>query len=155
MPKFLDNIRMKSSPTAEGTTKTVVDTDGNIYQGGVVLTATADELNAYTVSGYFADPNTAGSIYIVAPHAGEIVGMYAVNNVANTTTKTVLLAKLAGTTVTVVPAWEIAVTQAAGVKSSSVPTALNVVTAGQVIEIASDGGGAPVMPSMIYLVIKR
>lgn len=152
--KLVDNLQMKSSPTAEGVTKTAIDTDGNLYQGGVLLTASAAELNEYVVSAYFPDPNTAGSIWIVAPHAGEIVGLHAVNNVANTTVKTVLLAKLAGVTVTA-PAWEILITQAAGAKSSSVPTALNVVTAGQVIEIASDGGGTPVMPSMITLVIKR
>jgi len=152
--KLVDNLQMKSSPTAEGTTRTVIDTDGNIYQGGTQVTATAAELNAYAITVYMADANTAGSIFVVAPHAGHIIGMYATNYVANTTTKTVLTAEIAGVLVTA-PAWEIAVTQAAGDASSSVPTAANAVTAGQVIEIVSDGAGAPVMPMMVTLLISR
>ena len=154
MPKFIDNIQMKSSPAAEGTTKTVIDTSGNLYQGGTLLTASAAELNAYAINVYMGDANTAGSVYVVAPHAGEIIGLYATNYVANTTTKTVLTAEIANVPVTS-PAWEIAVTQAVGVASASVPTAANVVTAGQVIEIVSDGAGAPVMPMMVTILIKR
>lgn len=123
----------------------------NILDG---VTATTAELNQYSVNIDFADANTAGSIFVVAPHAGTIVGLHAVNAVANTTVKTVLLAKIATVTVTA-PAWEIAITQAAGVASSVVPTAANVVTAGQVIEVATDGGGTPVMPTSITIVISR
>jgi hypothetical protein len=108
----------------------------------------------YTLNAYMADANTAGSIFVVAPFAGVIKGLKATNYVANTTVKTVLLAKIGGVTVTA-PAWEIAITQAAGVASSSVPTALRTVTAGQVIEIASDGGGTPVMPMNVTLSIDR
>ncbi len=154
MTKLIDNLQMKSSPTAEGITVTAIDTDGNLYQGGVKLNATGAEINEYTVPGYQADANTAGSIFVIAPHAGTIVKLAAVNNVANTTVKTTLLAKIGGVTVTA-PAWEIAITQAAGVASSVVPTAANVVTAGQVIEIASDGAGSPVMPVSYALTISR
>lgn len=45
MVKFVDNIQVKSSPTAEGTTRTVADTDGNLYQGGTLLTPTAAQMN--------------------------------------------------------------------------------------------------------------
>lgn len=128
-------------------------TDG-LQIDGTAISATATELNQYAVTVDFADANTAGSIFVVAPHAGSIVGLYAVNAVANTTVKTVLLAKIATVTVTA-PAWEIAITQAAGVASSSIPTAANVVTAGQVIEIVSDGGGTPVMPTSITIAISR
>jgi hypothetical protein len=108
----------------------------------------------YTLNAYMADANTAGSIFVVAPFAGVIKGLKATNYVANTTVKTVLLAKIGGVTVTA-PAWEIATTQAAGVASSSVPTALRTVTAGQVIEIVSDGGGTPTMPVMFTISIDR
>lgn len=117
-------------------------------------TFTGNPIVDYTLNGYMGDANTAGSIFIVAPFTGNIVGLKATNYIANTTTKTVLLAKLGGVTVTT-PAWEIAVTQAAGVASSSAPTALNKVTAGQVIEIASDGGGTPTMPISVTISIDR
>lgn len=130
-----------------------VDSDGLLI-GGVAVTATPQELNAYSILTYIADANTAGSVYVIAPHAGNIIGLFAVNAVANTTTKTVLLAKIATVTVTA-PAWEIAVTQAAGVASSVVPTAANAVAAAAVIEIAFDGGGAPVMPVQITILISR
>lgn len=130
-----------------------IEVDG-LSVAGTQITASPAELNQYSVNVDFADANTAGSIFVVAPHAGSIVGLHAVNAVANTTVKTVLLAKIATVAVTA-PAWEIAITQAAGVASSVVPTAANVVTAGQVIEVATDGGGTPAMPTSITIVISR
>lgn len=164
MPVTVDDVKVKSSA---GTERTVADTDGNLFQGGTQITSTAAELNVmdgvtstatelnqYSINVDFADGNTAQSLWVVAPHAGSIVGLHAVNSVANTTTKTVLTAEIAGTLVTT-PAWEIAITQAAGTVSSSVPTAANVVTAGQAVEIITDGGGTPVMPTSITVVISR
>lgn len=130
-----------------------IEVDG-LSVAGVQITASPTELNQYSVNIDFADANTAGSIFVVVPHAGSIVGLHAVNAIANTTVKTVLTAKIATVAVTA-PAWEIAITQAAGVASSVVPTAANVVTAGQVIEVATDGGGTPVMPTSITIVISR
>lgn len=43
--KIVDSLQVKSSATAEGTTRTVVDTSGNLYQGGTLVTSTAAELN--------------------------------------------------------------------------------------------------------------
>lgn len=108
----------------------------------------------YLLNAQQADANTAGSVFVVAPFKGKIVGLSAVNHVANTTVKTVLTAKIATVTVTA-PAWEVAITQAAGVASSVVPTAANDVAEGQVIEIASDGGGTPVMPATYTISIDR
>lgn len=134
--------------------KTVVDGSGNLYQANTLISATASELNEYSVTVDQADANTAGSVFVVVPHAGTIVGLNAVNHVANTTAATVLTAKIATVAVTA-PAWTIGATQAAGVASSVVPTAANVVTAGAVVEIASDGGGTPVMPATYTLVVAR
>lgn len=141
------NVTSFTTPAGDG----YVAVDGLSLGGSVV---TAAELASYSITVYHTDANTAGSAYIVAPHAGTIVGLYATNYVANTTAKTVLTAKIATVTVTA-PAWEIAITQAAGVASASVPTAANVVTAGQVIEISSDGGGTPTMPVMYTILISR
>lgn len=119
------------------------------------LTINGVELQTqYKANAYLADGGSAGSTFLVCPFAGTIVSLSAVNFVANATTKTVLLAKIAGVTVTA-PAWEILVTAAAGTGVTVVPTAANVVTAGQVLEIASDGGSSSVMPVSFTVVIQR
>ena len=120
----------------QGGDEIVVASGGKITEepGGAILgraVLTAD----------MADSGTAGSSFVVCPFAGTIVGLAAVNHLANTTTKTVLTSKIGGVAITH-PAWEIAVTQAAGVSSAVVPTAANTVAAGDVIEFISDGGSA-------------
>ena len=107
----------------------ITEESGGAILGRAVLTAD------------MADSGTAGSCFVVCPFAGTIVGLAAVNHLANTTTKTVLTSKIGGVAITH-PAWEIAVTQAAGVSSAVVPTAANTVAAGDVIEFISDGGSA-------------
>lgn len=130
-----------------------VDADG-YYIGGVRVTSSAVQLSQYTLTAQMADAGTAQSIYVTAPHAGTIAKIYAVNSVANATTKTVLSAKIATVGVTM-PALEITVTQAAGVVSSSVPTAANAVTAGQAIELITDGGTDASMPLTWSVLITR
>lgn len=120
----------------QGGDEVVVASGGKITEepGGAIL-------GRATLNCDMADAGTPGSSFVVCPYAGTIVGLGAVNHVANTTTKTVYTAKLATVPVTA-PAWETAVTAAAGTGSSVVPTAANTVAAGDVIEIASDGGSA-------------
>jgi len=113
-----------------------------------------DILSKVVLNTSSADIGTAGSTFIVSPFAGTIVNLSAVNTAANAGTKTVLLAKLAGTTVTA-PAWEVGVTAAAGTATSVVPTAANTVTAGQVIELNFDGGSSSVTPAVFSVVIAR
>lgn len=107
----------------------------------------------YIVNTYAADVGTAGSTFVTCPFAGTIKSLQAVNHVANAGTKTVLTAKIATVPVTA-PAWEIAVTAAAGTATIVVPTAANVVTAGQVLEIAYDGGSSAVEPTTFTIVIQ-
>ncbi len=125
-------------------------------QSGAVVTERAGGaiLGRAALNTYAADIGTAGSSYVVCPFAGTIVGLSAVNHVTNATTKTVLLAKLGGSTVTA-PAWEVAITAAAGTATSVVPTAANVVTAGSVIEIAYDGGSSAVEPATFTVTVLR
>jgi hypothetical protein len=127
----------------------VVASGGKITEeaGGAVLGRAV--LNAYA-----ADIGTAGSSFVVCPFAGTIVGLAAVNHIANAGTKTVLTAKLATVAVTA-PAWEVAVTAAAGTATAVVPTAANVVAAGDVIEIAYDGGSSAVEPTTFSITILR
>jgi len=103
---------------------------------------------------YASDIGTAGSSYVVCPFDGAIIGLAVVNHSANAGTKTVLTAKIAGATVTH-PAFEVAVTAVAGTGVSVAPTAANTVTAGQVIEIAYDGGSNVVTPATFSITISR
>ena len=113
-----------------------------------------DLLNAIPFVVTFDDLNTAASKFVAIPWAGNIVGAYAVNEVANTTTATVLTLEIATVLVTQ-PAWQFGATDAIGTVVSSVPTALNAVAAGGSVEIITDGGGAPVMPGTVTLLIAR
>lgn len=111
-------------------------------------------LGRAVLSAYHADIGTAGSTYVVCPFDGQVVGLEAVNIVANAGVKSVLTAKLGGVAITH-PAWEVAVTAAAGTRSGVTPTAANTVRAGDVIEIASDGGSSAVTPAMYSIVVRR
>lgn len=122
--------------------------------GGTAVTATATEVNQYTVHVNMADAGTAGSVFVVVPHAGTIKKLSVVNQVTSTTTKTVFLAKIGGVSVTA-PAWEEALDAAAGTKVTVVPTAANVVAADSVLEFASDGGTDATMPVALEAVIER
>lgn len=126
-----------------------VQSGGSINEepGGAIL-------GRAVLNSYAADIGTAGSSFVVCPFAGTIIGLAAVNHGANAGTKTVLTAKIATVSVTA-PAWEVAVTAAAGVGVSVVPTATNTVTAGQVIEIAYDGGSSNATPATFSLTIQR
>jgi hypothetical protein len=133
----------------QGGDEVVVASGGKITEepGGAILGRAV--LNAYA-----ADIGTAGSSFVVSPFAGTIVGLGVVNHGANAGTKTVLTAKLATVPVTA-PAWEVAVTAAAGTASTVVPTAASTVAAGDVIEIAYDGGSSNVTPATFSVTVLR
>lgn len=148
--KASDNsVLLTISPTAVN-----VGTGIALQLDGTAVTATATELNQYTVTAFMADAGTAGSTYVVCPFAGDIKKLSVVNWVANATTGTVYLAKIGGTNVTA-PSWTHGTTDAAGTGVTVVPTAANTVTAGQVLELASDGGSSSVMPVMFSVTIER
>jgi hypothetical protein len=133
----------------DGGDTVVVAAGGKITEeaGGAIL-------GRESLSAYAADIGTAGSSFVVCPFAGTIVGLSAVNHVANAGTKTVLTAKLATVAVTA-PAWEVGVTAAAGTATAVVPTAANTVAAGDVIEIAYDGGSSNVTPATFTVTVLR
>lgn len=103
---------------------------------------------------YAADIGTAGSAYVVCPFAGTVVGLSAVNHGANAGTKTVLTAKIAGSAITH-PTFEVAITAAAGTGVSVTPTAANTVRAGDVLEMAFDGGSSNVTPATFAFTVLR
>lgn len=127
----------------------------HIESGGVISEASGGAiLGRAVLSCYAADIGTAGSSYVVSPFAGTLVGLGVVNHGANAGTKTVLAAKINGAAVTH-PAWEVAITAAAGTGVSVVPTAANVVKAGDVLEVAYDGGSSNVTPASFSLTVLR
>lgn len=115
--------------------------------------STTKNTNRLTTSLYFADLGTAGSQFAVAPLAGKIIKIYSVINASFTGSDAVLTSKIAGVSVT---NGSITVTQsgsAAGDVDSATPTAANTVTAGQAIEIATDGGPSSVVSAQIVIVL--
>lgn len=146
-----DQLRVQSGGVIEVQSggRVVIESGAQVVEeaGGAVLGRTV--LNAY-----HADIGTAGSTYVVCPFDGTIVGLAAVNIGANAGTKSVLTAKVNGSGVTH-PAWEVAVSAAAGSRSSVVPSAANAVRAGDMIEVASDGGSSAVTPAMYSITVRR
>ena len=102
-----------------------------------------------------ADISTASSVWVVAPHAGSIAAIYSVINGAIITVDAEITTELAGVAVTG-GALTIAFTaSAAGIVDSCTPTALNTVTAGQAIEIITDGGSTNTVIATFTILITR
>ncbi len=120
----------------------------------LLIETAMDKLNSIAIPVTFADFNTAGSRFVVMPWAGSITTCYVVNDIANTTTKTVITLEIGGSLVTMT-ALEIAITAAVGTVVSQNPSAAKTFTAGQAIEVITDGGGTPVMPGEVTLLIAR
>ena len=147
--------------TSSGDTITIPDL-GNAYlvQSAAAHTgtvaSTAAQLDSYVVTVYMADAGTAGSVFVACPFAGTIKSIAIVNDVANTTTKTVFTAKIATAAVTLGSALEQGATDAAGTAHTVTCTANNAVTAGQALELITDGGSASAsQATRISVVIQR
>lgn len=100
------------------------------------------------------DISTAQSVWVVSPIAGTIEAIYSVIDGAITGADATLTAELGGTLVT---GSSITITQsgsAAGDVDSASPSAANIVTAGQAIEIITDGGSTGTVAANIAIKIK-
>lgn len=108
----------------------------------------------YALTARFEDISTASSIYTVAPFAGNITAIYVVLNGAITTADSNVTVEIAG-----VPVVGLVITvaysgSAAGsVFSDTSITSSNSVTAGQAIEIITDGASSTAMSAQVILVI--
>lgn len=119
------------------------------------ITATGAELNQYTITVDMADISTASSVWVVAPHAGDITAIYSVINGAIATANAIITAKIGGVAVTDSSITIAFSGSAAGDVDSSTPSAANTVTAGQAIEIITDGGSANAVRATFTIVITR
>lgn len=135
-----------------GTAITSTAAELNIMDG---VTATAAELNETFLTVTMADISTASSVWVVSPHAGTVSKIYTTIEGAIITVDAVLDPQIAGTSITDGGITIAFTGSAAGTVDSSTPSAANVVTAGQAIEIATNGGSTNTVIATITLVITR
>lgn len=116
------------------------------------LDSAIKNINKSVLTAYFEDICTAGSIYVVMPVACTVTAVYSVIHGAVATTDTVLTVKnnagtsMTGGTITVAFSGS-----AAGDIDSCTPTVNNTFTAGQKLQIATDGAGGNVVPAHISI----
>jgi len=113
--------------------------DNKLVLGGSVETDGGQSLKKAYLTTSITDISTAGQIYVVSPVAGTITKIYSVINGAIATANCILTPKIAG-----VPVTNGAITvafsgSAAGDVDSSTPSAANVISTGEAIEIETDG----------------
>lgn len=112
-----------------------------------------NNLNKINLTYTFNDISTAGSQWVVCPIAGDIANIYSVIDGAITGANCGFTFEIAGTAVT---DGAITITQsgsAAGDVDSSTPSAANTLSAGQAIEIISDGASTGAVSATFTFVI--
>ncbi len=143
-----------------------VETGGSLTVAGVTidantlamddLTASAAELNEYVLTLDIADGSAEAVYYLVCPHAGAINKIWSVTDDAVATANITITAAIGVTPVTNGVVTIATAASAAGDVDSATPTAANVVTAGQAINLTVTGGGAGGTPRIhVAVVISR
>ena len=105
-----------------------------------VDTATGALPQKVYLTGVITDISTAASHFVVSPVAGTITKIYSTIDNAITVANAALSFELAGTAVTGGGITIATASSAAGDVDSATPSAANTVTAGQAIEMITDGG---------------
>lgn len=113
------------------------------------------DLKYYPLTVEIEDISTAGQSYVVCPTNGTVAEIYSVINGALDGANAVLTPKIGGTAITGGAITVAYSGSAAGDVDSSFPTALNTVTAGQAIEIETDGGSTNTVKCFVTFLIKR
>jgi hypothetical protein len=106
----------------------------------MIDTSSIKNTNLISLNAYFADVGTAGSIWVVSPLAGIITKIYSVIHSATSVADTIITSKIGGALITTGSLTIAFSGAAAGDVDSCSPSAARTVTAGQAIEIISDGG---------------
>ena len=107
------------------------------------------------INGIIADVSTGASSWVVAPYAGTIEKIYTVINGAIITATAAISFKISTVEVTDGGISIVTTSSAAGIVDSSTPTAANVVTAGQPIEIITDGASENTVIAVVTFVMQR
>ena len=122
---------------------------------GTTVTATAAELDQFILTGTIADISTGASSWVACPCAATIEEIYTVIDGAVTVADAAISFEIGGTAVTgggITIAYS---GSAAGTVDSATPTALNTLTAGQAIEIITDGGSTDAAIAVVTFVMQR
>lgn len=106
------------------------------------LSASTSELNEYSVFLDIADGSAEETYYVICPHAGTIKSIMTVIDGAVSTADITITGKIGATTITDGVITIGYSTSAAGDIDTQLPSANNVVTAGQAVNFTVTGGGA-------------
>lgn len=106
------------------------------------LTATPTELNETFICLDIADLSAEATYYLVMPHAGTISKIWSVIDGAVSTADVTLTTNIGATPLTNGVVTIATAASGAGDIDSATPTAANVVTAGQAINLVVTGGGS-------------
>ena len=99
------------------------------------------------------DVSTAASYWVVTPFAGSVSSIYTVIDGAIGTADATITFELSGTAITDGTITIANASSAAGDVDSSSPTANNVVSAGQAIEVITDGASTGTVSAVVTIVI--
>lgn len=115
------------------------DLSGTTTVSGPLESATGADLKTKLVAVAIGDVSTAGSVFAVPGVAGTIVAISNVIDAAITAADAGLTFEIGGTAVTSAAITIANVGSAAGTVDQSTPSALNVITAAEAIEVVKDG----------------
>lgn len=133
-----------------------IESGGTFKLDGTTVSATAAELDEYSVFLDIADGSAEAVYYVVCPHAGTISKIYTVTDGAVGTADITVTGKIGATAITDGVVTIATSGSAAGDVDSATPSAANVVTAGQAVNFTVTGGGAGGSPRVhLAMVISR
>ena len=134
--QVVDDVDTVTAITDKGTL--IVDTNAS----GVVDTNDSIGANKIYLTVDMTDISTAASVWVVAPVACTFTGLWSVINAAITSADAAITTEIGGTAVTGGAITIANSGSAAGDVDSATPTAANTLTAGQALEIITDGGSS-------------
>ncbi len=163
---LLDTYSQTEADLADAVSRThTQNSDTVLDEGGANEVSAAQAKEAYEAShdhnsddvhvfGEIADISTGGSSWTVCPVAGEIVGIYSVIDGAITVADAALSFELGGTAITgggITIGYD---GSTAGDVDSATPSGNNIVSAGQAIEMITDGGSTGAVKAKIVFVVE-
>ena len=126
-----------------------------LYQSGYVLEGFGDSDSEFSLNAEILDISSAASSWVVTPWACTIDKIYTVIDTAITVGDATITAEIGGTLVTGSSITIATAGSAAGDVDSSTPSAANVLTAGQAVEIITDGGSTDASKAQVTLLCTR
>lgn len=130
-------------------------TDNKLVLGGSVETGDGENIKKTFLNVRITDISTAGSVFVVAPVAGNFTKIYSVIDGAITTGDAVITTEINTVLVTDGGLTIANASSAAGDVDSGTPSAANTVAVGDVIEVITDGGSTNTVSANFTIEITR